>query len=95
MTVELAIIGAGPAGMAAAVPLSSHLSCWRRSPSARRQASTWRATNTSQNTASTGKMTASTEPSHAELPAGSSTACRSPPGRMRRSPAVTAPTATA
>ena len=53
-----------------AAPLISHFCCWRRSPSARRQDSTWRATNTSQNTAITGRMTASTEPSHAELPAG-------------------------
>jgi hypothetical protein len=58
------------AAMHTAAPLISHLSCWRRSPPARRQDSIWRATNTSQNTASTGKMTASTEPSHAELPAG-------------------------
>src|SRR5580704_19037211 len=85
------------ATMHTAALLISHLSCWRRSPDARRQASTWLATNTSQNTTSTGKTMPSNEPSHAEPPAaaGPSTASRSPPGTRCTLPAATAPIVTA
>jgi hypothetical protein len=35
--------------VATVTPLASHLSCWRRSPDARRHASTWRATHHTRN----------------------------------------------
>ena len=79
----------------AAAPLISHFSCWRRSPDERRQLSTCAATNDSQKATSTGKISWSTVPSHAELPAGRSTAASPPPRSTRTWGAVRAVTATA
>jgi hypothetical protein len=67
---------------AAAQPVSSHFSCWRRSPLARRQLSARRTTNTSQNAAST-KVTSLALDIQAVAPDGWSRPARLPLASMR------------
>ncbi len=70
-----------PTAAKTTAPLSSHLSCCRRSPADRRQVSTWRAMAPTHSTATAPRYTGATAPSQAVLPAGCSTAASWPSGR--------------